>query len=100
VRWSASGKNHVHFGSHIDFLASRREILQLPCRQLKQTMNKTLSLLTIALTLAFSACSSQSGSRKVEMGVCDSDAKGKKVMLQQNAFADGGRVVRLANPTR
>ena len=63
-------------------------------------MNKTISLLTIALTLAFAACSSQSGCRKVEMGHCDSDAKGKHVMLQQNAFADGGRVVRLANPTR
>lgn len=63
-------------------------------------MNKTLTLLTIALTLTFAACSSHSGCRKVEMGHCDSDAKGRKVMLQQNSFADGGRVVRLANPTR
>lgn len=62
-------------------------------------MNKTLSLLTVVLTLAFAACSSQSGARKVEMGHCNSNAKGKKVMLQQNAFADGGHVVRLAAPS-
>ena len=62
-------------------------------------MNKTLSLLTVVLTLAFAACSSHSGCRKVEMGKCDSNAKGKHVMLQQNSFADGGHVVRLANPT-
>ncbi len=62
-------------------------------------MNKTLSLLTIVLTLAFAACSTQSGCKKVEMGQCGSTAKGKHVMLQKNAFASGGHVVRLANPS-
>lgn len=63
-------------------------------------MNKTLSLLTLVLTLAFAACSTKSGCRKVEMGECDSSAKGKKITLQENSFADDGRVVRLASPSR
>jgi hypothetical protein len=61
-------------------------------------MKLTIAFLSIVLTLTFGACSShKAGMKKVNLATCDPGDSGKRVHLQENSFAPGGRVVRLAH---
>jgi hypothetical protein len=61
-------------------------------------MKLTIALFSIILTLGFGACSSyKTGTREVTLAACcATGAPDKDVLLQENSFTPGGRVVRLA----
>ena len=59
-------------------------------------MKQSIAFLAIVLTFTFGACSSKGGMKKVQLTTCAPGAGGKVVHLQENSFAPGGRVVRLA----
>lgn len=59
-------------------------------------MKQAIALIAIVLTLATGACSYKSGSKKVILTTCAPGDAGKKVILQENSYQSGGRVVRLA----
>ena len=60
-------------------------------------MKQAIALIAIVLTFAMGACSSsKSGSKPVMLATCAKGDAGKKVILQENSYAPGGRVVRLA----
>jgi len=61
-------------------------------------MKLTTAFLAIVLTLSFGACSSyKTGTREVTLtSCCATGAPDKDVLLQENSFTPGGRVVRLA----
>ena len=60
-------------------------------------MKQAFAFFAIVLTLAFGACSSKAGVKKVNLATCAPGDSGKLVHLQENSFAPGGRVVRLAH---
>jgi hypothetical protein len=61
-------------------------------------MKLTIAFLSIILTLGFGACSSyKTGTREVILTpCCATGGPDKVVLLQENSFTPGGRVVRLA----
>jgi hypothetical protein len=60
-------------------------------------MKLTIAFLPIILTLGFGACTSdKTGTKKVTLISSTPGDSGKVVNLQENSFAPGGRVVRLA----
>jgi hypothetical protein len=60
-------------------------------------MKLTIAFLSIVLTLGFGACSYKTGNRKVILTTCEPGDAGKVVLLQENSYEPGGRVVRLAH---
>lgn len=59
-------------------------------------MKQAIALIAIVFTFAIGACSSKNGSKPVMLATCAKGDAGKKVILQENSYAPGGRVVRLA----